>query len=76
MNTMNTNPMPSTDESSETSSDGVDLHFVALIEKDGELYELDGLKSFPIKHGPTTKENFLKVKRMLSRGVGNFASPY
>ncbi|XP_037049589.1 ubiquitin carboxyl-terminal hydrolase-like [Bradysia coprophila] len=60
MHTMNTHPLPASEESSETSSDGVDLHFVAFIEKDGELYELDGLKSFPIKHGPTTKENFLK----------------
>ncbi|KAG4066377.1 hypothetical protein HA402_000601 [Bradysia odoriphaga] len=60
MHTMNTHPMPASEESSETSSDGVNLHFVAFIEKDGELYELDGLKSFPIKHGPTTKETFLK----------------
>lgn len=38
-----------------------DLHFVALVQKDGELYELDGRKSFPIKHGSTTEENFLEV---------------
>jgi ubiquitin carboxyl-terminal hydrolase L3 len=60
MQTMNTNPMPATDESCSTSSDGADLHFVALIEKNGQLYELDGLKSFPISHGPTTKETFVK----------------
>lgn len=62
MQTMNTNPMPATDESCSTSSDGADLHFVALIEKNGQLYELDGLKSFPISHGPTTKETFVKVR--------------
>lgn len=37
----------------------VDLHFVAFIHKDGQLYELDGRKDRPITHGGTTKENFL-----------------
>ena len=30
-------------------------------EKEGSLYELDGRKSFPINHGPTTPETLLKV---------------
>lgn len=46
---------------SENPSEGENHHFVALIEKDSTLYELDGLKSWPIKHGPTSKENFLLV---------------
>lgn len=37
----------------------VNHHFVALIHKDGELYELDGRKSFPVKHGATTSENLV-----------------
>lgn len=36
-------------------------HFIALVQKNGELYELDGRKSFPIKHGSTTDESFLEV---------------
>jgi len=43
-----------------SDSDGSENHhFVALIQKDGELYELDGRKSFPIKHGSTSEETFL-----------------
>lgn len=37
----------------------VNHHFIALIHKDGELYELDGRKSFPIKHGATTPEKLV-----------------
>ncbi|XP_017075060.1 ubiquitin carboxyl-terminal hydrolase [Drosophila eugracilis] len=38
----------------------VNHHFIALVNKDGTLYELDGRKSFPIKHGPTSEETFVK----------------
>jgi len=31
----------------------VDAHFICFVEKDGDLYELDGNKAFPINHGPT-----------------------
>ncbi|XP_076243178.1 ubiquitin carboxyl-terminal hydrolase [Calliopsis andreniformis] len=34
-------------------------HFVALIHKNGFLYELDGRKSAPINHGSTSPETFL-----------------
>ena len=37
----------------------VDLHFVALIQKNGSLYELDGRKDFPINHGPSSDKTFL-----------------
>lgn len=59
---METHQTLASEEPSENSSDGENHHFIALIEKDGELYELDGRKSFPIKHGPTTKESFLSVR--------------
>ena len=29
---------------------------------------LDGRKSFPINHGPTTPETFLQVRKVLSEG--------
>ncbi|KAH8413001.1 hypothetical protein KR009_007377 [Drosophila setifemur] len=35
-------------------------HFISLVNKEGTLYELDGRKSFPIKHGPTSEETFVK----------------
>uniref|UniRef100_A0A0D6QZE6 Ubiquitin carboxyl-terminal hydrolase n=1 Tax=Araucaria cunninghamii TaxID=56994 RepID=A0A0D6QZE6_ARACU len=38
----------------------VDLHFVCLTCVDGELYELDGRKSCPVYHGPSSPETFLK----------------
>jgi len=39
--------------------DKVNHHFVAFIHKDGQLYELDGRKSFPIQHGLTTPETLV-----------------
>lgn len=40
--------------------DRVNHHFIAFIHKDGELYELDGSKSSPVKHGPTTEDDLLQ----------------
>jgi len=45
----------------------VDLHFVALVEKEGCLYELDGRKSRPVNHGPTTKETLLEDSAKVCR---------
>uniref|UniRef100_A0A8D0GXS3 Ubiquitin carboxyl-terminal hydrolase n=1 Tax=Sphenodon punctatus TaxID=8508 RepID=A0A8D0GXS3_SPHPU len=39
----------------------VDLHFIALVNVDGDLYELDGRKPFPINHGQTSADTFLEV---------------
>lgn len=36
-----------------------DNHFVAFVEHEGALFELDGTKSFPVNHGATTRETFL-----------------
>lgn len=44
-------------------SEPVNHHFVAYVEHNGELYELDGRKSFPIPHGKTTPGTFLEVGR-------------
>ncbi|XP_032039211.1 ubiquitin carboxyl-terminal hydrolase isozyme L3 isoform X1 [Aythya fuligula] len=38
----------------------VDLHFIALVNVGGHLYELDGRKPFPINHGETSDESFLE----------------
>ncbi|CAL7935331.1 unnamed protein product [Xylocopa violacea] len=35
-------------------------HFVAFVHKNGVLYELDGRKSMPINHGPTSPETLLE----------------
>ncbi|XP_065828922.1 ubiquitin carboxyl-terminal hydrolase isozyme L3-like isoform X2 [Oscarella lobularis] len=40
--------------------ESVDLHFIAFVHKDGHIYELDGTKSFPINHGKSSSETFLK----------------
>uniref|UniRef100_A0A671KLB7 Ubiquitin carboxyl-terminal hydrolase n=1 Tax=Sinocyclocheilus anshuiensis TaxID=1608454 RepID=A0A671KLB7_9TELE len=39
----------------------VDLHFIAFVNYEGHLYELDGRKPFPIVHGETTEDTFLEV---------------
>ncbi|KAF9580995.1 Ubiquitin carboxyl-terminal hydrolase isozyme L3 [Lunasporangiospora selenospora] len=57
-------------------ADEVDLHFVCLIERDGHLYELDGVKPYPINHGVTTQDNFLKdainvAKQFVARDPDN-----
>ena len=37
-----------------------DNHFIAFVEKDGYLFELDGRKKRPINHGPTSPQLFLR----------------
>jgi len=39
-------------EAPEADAD-IDAHFICFIEKEGDLYELDGNKAFPINHGST-----------------------
>lgn len=40
--------------------DDVNLHFVALVNVSGQLYELDGRKSAAVVHGSTSDDSFLK----------------
>ncbi|XP_022905843.1 ubiquitin carboxyl-terminal hydrolase isozyme L3 [Onthophagus taurus] len=41
-------------------NESVNHHFVAFVEKEGNLYELDGRKEFPINHGPSSPETLLE----------------
>ncbi|XP_044731459.1 ubiquitin carboxyl-terminal hydrolase [Chrysoperla carnea] len=38
----------------------INFHFVAFVHVDGDLYELDGRRSGPVNHGPTTPEKFVE----------------
>merc|ERR1719210_1813770 len=48
------------------ASASVDCHFVAFVEKGGDVYELDGTKQFPINHG-NSDGNFLKAAASVIR---------
>lgn len=37
----------------------INHHFVAFVEVDGHLYELDGRRSGPVDHGPTTADKLV-----------------
>lgn len=52
--------------------DDIDTHFIALARVDHGIYELDGRKEGPIRHGDTTVETFLTdacnvVQKFMSR---------
>lgn len=40
--------------------DKCNLHFIALVQINSKLYELDGRKTSPILHGTTSQESFLR----------------
>lgn len=55
--------------------DDVDTHFIALVNCNNKLYEMDGRKDGPVLHGPTTQETLLKdacsvVKKFMERDPG------
>ncbi|EDQ90804.1 uncharacterized protein MONBRDRAFT_35021 [Monosiga brevicollis MX1] len=43
------------------------LHFICFVEKEGQLYELDGNKEFPINHGPTSPDTLLQDAAVVVR---------
>lgn len=46
----------------------VNYHFVAFVNKEGILYELDGRKSFPVNHGKTSAETLLQDAAKVCHG--------
>ena len=46
----------------------VTTHFVCFSEVDGDLYELDGRKSFPINHGPIQSNLLKEATRVIRCG--------
>eukprot|EP01092_Planopodium_desertum_P001982 TRINITY_DN13158_c0_g1_i2.p1 TRINITY_DN13158_c0_g1~~TRINITY_DN13158_c0_g1_i2.p1 ORF type:complete len:186 (+),score=53.43 TRINITY_DN13158_c0_g1_i2:73-558(+) len=42
------------------AEDKTNFHFITFVMVEDHLYELDGGKSYPINHGKTTREKFLK----------------
>lgn len=46
-------------------------HYVAFVHKEGHLYELDGSRDFPINHGPSSEDTFLKDAAAVCRQYMN-----
>ncbi|OXU24718.1 hypothetical protein TSAR_008378 [Trichomalopsis sarcophagae] len=46
-------------------------HFVAFVERDGSIYELDGRKPYPINHGSSNSETFLEDAARICREYMN-----
>lgn len=60
------------------ASESVEYHFISLINNNNTIYEMDGRKLGPIKHGSTSEETFLKdaievVKRFIDQSSSNFS---
>lgn len=43
------------------SGEPVNYHFVTYVNHNGDLYELDGRRSYPVKHGNTSANTLLEV---------------
>ncbi|KAJ8335451.1 hypothetical protein SKAU_G00387930 [Synaphobranchus kaupii] len=48
-------------------ADKVNFHFITFVNVDGQLYELDGRMKFPVKHGATKEDTFIKDAAKICR---------
>lgn len=46
----------------------LDTHFIAIVNVDGKIYELDGRKKAPVNHGDTTEDTFLQDGAAVLKG--------
>ncbi|XAR70514.1 Ubiquitinyl hydrolase 1 [Bertholletia excelsa] len=51
------------------ASDNVDAHFICFSCVDGQLYELDGRRSAPILHGPSSPSSLLQDAAKVIQGI-------
>ncbi|XP_056136351.1 ubiquitin carboxyl-terminal hydrolase isozyme L1-like [Lampris incognitus] len=49
-------------------ADKVNFHFIAFVNVDGQLYELDGRMGGPVKHGATKDDSLIKDAANVCRG--------
>jgi ubiquitin carboxyl-terminal hydrolase L3 len=49
----------SANEGSSNKEASTDFHFLAFVEKNGTLYEMDGRKKFPLNRGPSSPDTLL-----------------
>lgn len=69
--------------SNDTSSSNQEIfHFICFVPINGRLYELDGLKPFPVDHGPIDPDpdngiNWTnKFKQIIKQRLNSFNSGY
>lgn len=47
--------------------DSVDCHFIAFVQRDGCVFELDGGKAFPINHGPVENDFIQSAAKIIQQ---------